>query len=282
MIQDGQVEIPGRRLKASSTLTVGEVMHVTAPGLAPAGPPPPLPEVLYEDDRLLVVSKPAGMLTHPTGMVFTHALVGVARAARPDDHMDLAHRLDRETSGVNVLTKDRAANAFMKAAFKAKQVTKTYQAIVHGSPEWDTHTVDAPIGGALSSRIRIRRGINPDGLPAQTAFEVLQRLGGLSLIAARPVTGRTHQIRVHLEHAGFPILGDKIYGQPDSTFLHHLDHGPDAQVRAATGFPRHALHAWTLGFPHPDGEERTVEAPLGDDLQAVVDGAVPAWPAPSD
>jgi RluA family pseudouridine synthase len=281
MIRSGQVEIVGRRLKASSTLCVGELLRITAPGLAPVGPPPPLPPVLYEDERLLVLNKPSGMLAHPTGIIFAYALVGIARSARPDHSVDLAHRLDRETSGVSVLTKDMAANAWLKAAFKAKTTTKVYQAIVHGSPDWEQISLDAPIGSALDSEIRIRRGVNPEGLQAQTDFRILLRMGPLSLVEARPLTGRTHQIRVHLEHLGFPILGDKIYGQPDSTFLHHLDHGADAQVRSATGFPRHALHAAELTLPHPDGTPRTIAAPLGVELQAIIDGAPPAWPEPA-
>jgi 23S rRNA pseudouridine1911/1915/1917 synthase len=282
MITQGQVAIVGRRLKRASILYTGEVLEITAPGLAPVGPPPPMPPVLYEDERLLVVDKPSGMLAHPTGIIFAYALVGIVRQARPEHEVDLAHRLDRETSGVSVLTKDMAANAQLKAAFKAKTITKIYQAIVHGSPEWQTTTVDAPIGAALSSEIRIRRGVNPEGSAASTTFKVLKRMGPHSLIEARPETGRTHQIRVHLEHLGHPILGDKIYGQPDHTFLHHLDHGADAVVRQATGFPRHALHAAQLTVPHPDGGHRTLEAPLGEDLQAIVDGAPPAWPSASE
>jgi RluA family pseudouridine synthase len=282
MIRRGQVEIAGRTLKASSTLSTGEVLLVTAPGLAPAGPPPPLPTILYEDECFLVVNKPAGMLAHPTGIVFTFALVGIVREARPDHNIDLAHRLDRETSGINVLTKDKSANVHIKAAFKARKTAKIYQAIVHGSPDWDQHTVDAPVGKSLQSKIRLRRGVNPDGLAAQTELTVLKRMGPLTLVEARPTTGRTHQIRVHLEHTGHPILGDKIYGQPDHTFLHSLTHGPDATVRAATGFPRHALHAAQLTVPHPDGTSRTFQAPLSVDLQAIVDGATPAWPPPAE
>jgi 23S rRNA pseudouridine1911/1915/1917 synthase len=282
LIRQGDVEIAGRKLKASSTLLAGEELFVTAPGLAPAGPMPPLPMVIFEDDRLVVVNKPAGMLAHPTGIVFAYGLVNVARAARPDDNMDLAHRLDRETSGINVLTKDRVANAFLKAAFKAKQIGKCYRAIVRGSPDWDQRLVDAPVGLATGSAIRIRRGVNPDGLSAQTLFTVEQRVNGLSLIRAEPRTGRTHQIRVHMEHLGFPILGDKMYGQPDDVFLHHLDHGADAFMRQAVGFPRHALHATQLTIPHPDGGTCTFEAPLTEDLAALLQGQVPDWPAPPE
>jgi 23S rRNA pseudouridine1911/1915/1917 synthase len=181
-----------------------------------------------------------------------------------------------------VLTKDRVANAFLKAAFKAKQIGKCYRAIVRGSPDWDQRLVDAPVGLATGSAIRIRRGVNPDGLSAQTLFTVEQRVNGLSLIRAEPRTGRTHQIRVHMEHLGFPILGDKMYGQPDDVFLHHLDHGADAFMRQAVGFPRHALHATQLTIPHPDGGTCTFEAPLTEDLAALLQGQVPDWPAPPE
>lgn len=280
MIQVGEIWRSDGPLKPSSTIAAGEELLVNAPELAPPGPPPPLPTVLFEDERILAVSKPAGMLAHPAGLTFTYGLVGIARAARPDHVVDLAHRLDRETSGVNVLTKDKAANAFLKAAFFDKKPSKTYHAIVHGRPSWDRTVVDGPIGRASGSRIRIRRGVHADGLPARTDVTVLKRMGSYSLVSAQPLTGRTHQIRVHLEHLGFPILGDKMYGQPDRIFLHTLDHGIDHSIRAATGFPRHALHAAAISIPHPDGGSITIEAPLENDMAAIVAGETPCWPDP--
>lgn len=282
LIQQGGIERVNGDLKPSSTLAAGQELLVTSPGIGPSGPPPPLPDVMYEDERLLVVSKPSGMLAHPAGLTFTYGLVGVARAARPDHDVDLAHRLDRETSGINVLTKDKAANSFLKNAFYKKLPSKTYHAIVYGSPDWDQTKVDAPIGHAAGSSIRIRRGVAADGLPAQTTVSVLQRMENFSLVEACPHTGRTHQIRVHLEHLGLPILGDKMYGQPDDTFTHMLDHGPDEKIRKATGFPRHALHAAKITIPHPDGEWVTIEAPLPTDMKAIVDGKQPCWPDPDE
>jgi 23S rRNA pseudouridine1911/1915/1917 synthase len=218
------------------------------------------------------------MLAHPAGLTFTYGLVGIARAARPNHRVDLAHRLDRETSGINVLTKDKAANAFLKNAFFEKTPKKTYKAIVHGCPAWDEKEVDGPIGRAVGSRIRIRRAVNhTEGLPAVTTIKVLQRLGPLCLVQAAPHTGRTHQIRVHLEHIGLPIVGDKMYGQPDDVFIHYLDHGEDERVRSATNFPRHALHAAHITIPHPDGGSVSIEAPLLDDMESIVAGAHPCW-----
>ncbi len=278
MIREEEIQSSHRTLKPSTTVSAGEELLVFVPEMAPQGPPPPLPTVLFEDERLLVVSKPTGMLAHPAGLTFTYGLVGIARAARPGHTVDLAHRLDRETSGVNVLTKDKKANAFMKNAFFEKVPSKAYQAIVHGCPSWEQEVVDGPIGRAPQSQIRIRRAVNhSDGLEARTTVTVLKRMGAYCLVEAEPQTGRTHQIRVHLEHLGFPILGDKMYGQPDETFLHYLDHGEDEVIRSATGFPRHALHAAKITIPHPNGGFVTIEAPLEKDMAAIVDGAQPCW-----
>ena len=278
MIRDKEIQSLHRTLKPSSTVAAGEELLVLVPEMAPQGPPPPLPTVVFEDERILAVSKPAGMLAHPAGLTFTYGLVGIARAARPEHTVDLAHRLDRETSGLNVLTKDKAANAFLKNAFFEKTPRKAYHAIVHGCPDWEECTVDEPIGRAVGSRIRIRRAVNHnDGLEAITTVRVLERMGSFCLVEAAPLTGRTHQIRVHLEHLGFPILGDKMYGQPDDTFIHYLDHGEDDSVRIATGFPRHALHAARITIPHPDGGSITIEAPLEHDMADIVAGATPCW-----
>ena len=282
MIVDGEISRPSGALKPSSTLLVGEELWVNAPELAPPGPPPPLPTVVYEDDRLLVVSKPSGMLAHPAGLTFTYGLVGIARSARPHHVVDLAHRLDRETSGINVLTKDKSANAFLKKAFFEKRPKKLYKAIVHGDPSWNEMVVEGAIGRADGSKIRIRRGVGPGGLEAKTTVKVLERLGELTLVSAAPHTGRTHQIRVHLEHLGLPILGDKMYGQPDEVFLQYLDFGIGPMVRKATGFPRHALHASNITIPHPDGGNLSLEAPLMEDMQTIIDGAPPCWPEPDE
>jgi 23S rRNA pseudouridine1911/1915/1917 synthase len=281
-IAAGRIDSDQRPLKPSSTLRVGEVVRITSATVAPDRPPPPLPPLLHEDRRVLVYDKPPDLLSHPVGERFEYGLVGLVRAARPTEDIDLAHRLDRETSGVVVLTRDRAANAAVKAAFKARSAAKTYLAVVRGQPDWERLRVDAPIGRAQGSEIRLRRGVDPAGLAAVTDFEVRARMGGLALVACHPLTGRTHQLRVHLEHVGFPILGDKVYGQPDAPFLHHLDHGDDAFVRAAIGFPRQALHAHRLVVGHPDGGLLAVEAPLPPDLAALVAGEAPRWDPPAE
>ncbi len=236
-IKAGEVESDRRRLKPSSLLEGGELLRLYMKGLAPDGPPPPLPPILYEDERLLVLNKPPRLLCHPAGDKYAYAVIGLAREARPDHRVDLCHRLDRDTSGILVLSKDLAANAAVKHALKPR-----------------------------------------DGQPAWTSVEVLARRGALSLVACRLHTGRTHQIRVHLEAWGHAIVGDRVYGQPDEVFLEWNERGATPMVRAAARFPRQCLHAWRMRLPHPDGPMLELEAPLPEDMQGVLDGAPVVWP----
>lgn len=282
-LKQGLVTSEWRPIKGSSPLQPGEPLRITIPGYAPPDePPPPLPPVLFEDDRVLAVDKPPGMLAHPAGDLFVWAVIGLAKDARPDDKIDLVHRLDRDTSGVMVLTKDHAANVVLKERFKtrAKDLRKEYLAVVKGTVDWDEREVVAPITERSDSRVRLRRGVVEGGAHARTTFTVVERMAtGLTLVRCRLHTGRTHQIRVHLEHVGHPLVGDRLYGHPDDVFLSWLDEGASPAVRARVGFPRHCLHAWRLRLPHPDGGTVDLEAPLPADMQSLVDGATPAWPA---
>lgn len=280
-IKRGEIVSDGRRVKASMRLEAGEVLKIYTPGYAPDGPPPPLPPILFEDDRLLVINKPPGLLAHPAGDRFAYAVIGLLKTARPDHRVDLCHRLDRDTSGVMVLSKDLAANTHVKTQLRERSahLQKTYLALVRGLPDWETRDVVAPIGDRQDTEIRLRRGVTDDGLHARTVFDVVKRLDGYALVRCRLHTGRTHQIRVHLEHVGHPILGDRVYGQPDRVFLEWHEQGASDFVRLRAGFPRQCLHAWRLALRHPDGSTLQLEAPLPDDMQAVVDGAVPCWPA---
>lgn len=292
-IHKGGILSEERSLKPSSRLKPGERLRIHIPGIAPTTPPPAMPPVLFEDDKLLVLDKPAGLLCHPAGDRWAYAVIGLVKRERPEARVDLVHRLDRDTSGVLVLTKDLSANVFLKEAVAARRVHKRYRALARGRIPWDQQDVRAPIGGSDDSDIRLRRGIDPKGQSAWTGIEVLARIArpegagpavhpdGHSLVELILHTGRTHQIRVHMEHVGFPLLGDRIYGQPDEIFLRSLAGGPeDAMVRAAVGFPRQALHCASMTFPHPDHGTLTVHAPLAPDLQAIVDGQAPSWPDP--
>ena len=276
-IREGLVRREGRPLKASTIVREGDTLFIGISGLAATEAAPPLPPVLFEDDWLLAVDKPAGLLMNAAGQRWSYGLVGLCREARPDRLVEPAHRLDRETSGVVVLTLNATSSRRMSEIFTGREVHKRYLAIVRGSPDWEERICEAPLGPA-GREVELAQGVVADGVPARTDFRVLQRMASHALVECRPLTGRTHQIRAHLAHLGWPILGDKLYGQPDAVFLEALREGPTPAVRAAVGFPRQALHAAGIRFPHPEhGEEVAIEAPLPADMAAVVEGAKPGW-----
>ena len=265
-IQQGEVcDEDNQPLRASTRVRQGQILHLFLPGIAPEGEPPPMPPVLYEDDRMLVIDKPPGLLAHPTGTSFAWSVIGLARNAWPGQDLDLVHRLDRDTSGCLVLSRDLEANRFLKRAFIEGQVEKHYEAIVRGQVPWDEQTLEGPIG-PKGGIIRIQMGVREDGLSAKTVVRVLERQEDRTRVSCRIHTGRTHQIRVHLEAAGFSILGDRMYGVEPEVFLRTLDHGADTRVVRAAGAPRQALHAAKICFPHPEGSSVEVTSPTPDDM----------------
>lgn len=228
------------------------------------------PRLIYRDHWLLVVDKPAGLPVHPTPRWQSGTVVQWlwAHIGDGEGRIQLAHRLDRETSGVLVATRDPDTNERVHRAFREQRVRKRYLALVEGEPEWEVRTVDAPIGPHPASTVRIRMAVVPDGAPAQTRFEVLERLPGHALVCAQPTTGRTHQIRVHLAHVGHPVAGDKIYGPDERLFVRWVEGEDGPDLWAALSMRRQALHAETLSLPHPwlRGEvELTV--PLAADIR---------------
>ena len=270
-IRSGQIVSSLRSLKPSSLLAAGETLTMDLPGFQATAPPPPCPPVLHEDPRCLAFDKPPGLLMHPVGRQFTWGLINLARDRYPDEDLHLAHRLDRETSGVCVVARDADANRHFKAAFKARETEKTYLAIVRGVPQLDGElSIDAPIGDDEASPIRLKRAVRPDGQSARTRVSLVSAHGELALVACVPETGRTHQIRVHLDHLGHPILGDKIYGRPPDVFLRLYADEPLAELEEGLGHPRHCLHAARLRIPHPDGGMLTIESPLPPDFEEVL------------
>jgi 23S rRNA pseudouridine1911/1915/1917 synthase len=220
----------------------------------------------------VAVDKPAGLPVHPTARYLHNTLTGVIRERfGPQSGLNMAHRLDRETSGLVLFGTDPESTRALKASFRRGEVRKRYVALVRGRLE-QPRRVEAPIGPAPGSEIRIRMGVRPDGRPACTRLRPLERLGDFTLLEARPETGRQHQIRVHLEHLGMPVVGDKLYGHPDAFFLELVENGLTAQLRETLLLPRHALHAAALRFPRPDGSRHAtrVEAPLPDDLTRLI------------
>jgi 23S rRNA pseudouridine1911/1915/1917 synthase len=257
----------GRVLRPSFQVKAGQQIHIAIAGIAPSEAPPPFPPIVYEDDQVVAIDKPSGLVAHPTGSAFVWSVISLAKMRWPEAQMDLCHRLDRDTSGVLVLTKDKVANQHIKASFKAGRVDKVYEAICRGTIEWDEMDCTAPIG-PRGEEIRIQQGVRADGAVASTQFEVLGRKAGLSRVRCQIGTGRTHQIRVHLEHLGYPVLGDRLYGVAPEVFLHTLKHGTDAWTRTQTGAPRHALHCAQMRLAHPStGEELAVAAEVASDME---------------
>ena len=250
-------------LRGSTRLRAGDLLRLFLPGLAPSTLPPAMPNILFEDNRVAVIDKPAGLLAHPTGTRFAWSVVGIAREQWPDVH--LVHRLDRDTSGVLLLAKDDEANRFLKEKIKFGALHKVYEALARGRIDWSQRRLEGPIGPA-GGIIRIQMAVRENGLSARTDVEVLERRQTMTRVRCVLHTGRTHQIRVHLHHAGHALVGDRMYGVPAEVFLRTLEHGADPVVVEAAGAPRHALHASTVRFPHPDGGELEVTAPWPTDL----------------
>lgn len=267
-----QQALGGASLRPSSRVHAGQDLVL----LRPAPDEPDVPRhfgVLHQDGQLIAIDKPAGLPVHATARYHKNTLTALLRDRYPQGQVPrLCHRLDRETSGVMLLARDRAAEVALKEALAARAVQKQYLAIVWGDLA-ATRTVDAPIGPHPESGIRVKMCVRDDGLPAVTRIEPLSRRGRYSLVAAWPKTGRQHQIRVHLEHIGCSIVGDKLYGPDPSLMLEHLETGWTEQLAAQLELPRHALHAASLTFVHPATQQAlTVSCPLPEDLQAFWDG----------
>lgn len=232
--------------------------------------------VLHEDAVLLAVHKPAHLPMHADGPFVRNTLVAILRQrCGPDLHP--VHRLDRETSGLVLVARSLAARQHLQAQFAAGTVRKVYHAVVRGLVAAD-FVVDLPIGHAIASRITLRRLAGHearDGRPATTRFGVLARGRQHTLLACRPETGRTHQIRAHLEAAGHPVLGDKLYGRADEDYLDFIARvkaGGDARAVPPGEPDRQLLHAAQLTFVHPgDGDARTLAAPTPHEFDAWLD-----------
>lgn len=246
---------------------------------SPALPPPRLPSterprVVLEHPDFLVVHKPALWLAHPVrGRVELPDVVSFMRAERNEPDLAPPHRLDRETSGAAVLSRDTDAARRFFTLFKTHLVGKTYLAVVRGTPDWERRTLDAPLGElglGGANRVAIRQAVVPNGRPAVTDFRVVARRAGHALIEAYPRTGRLHQIRAHLRHLGLPMVGDKIYGPDPDAFLEFVQTGQTPELTARLGLPRQALHAARIAFPW-DGAQVVAEVPLAPDMQAYWD-----------
>lgn len=244
LVRDGHVTVDG---------TVTSPQHALRSGHRILYHPPPKPEpevdarfaVLFEDEYLIALEKSGNLPTSPSGKYWENCLVHVAQKELRLPRLYAVHRLDRETSGVNLLAKTAEAAGKLGDTFSQGRVDKEYVAVLRGSLATRSVYVSAPLGDDPAGEIRIRQTARRDGRAAVTRFTLLAHLPGASLVRIEPATGRTHQIRVHALLIGHPVWGDKLYGRSDAEFL--------ASVKAPRqkDESRHLLHATRLRFNHP-------------------------------
>lgn len=239
--------------------------------------------VVYEDDDLLAISKPPFIVAHPTARYHNSSVVVMLREQRPDEHITLLHRLDRETSGVLLTARTRQADRAVKLQLEARRdVVKEYVTFVWGWPAWEHHRCELPLelDPAGSYRVKMRVAAPGTGLPSATTFVTEERRGRAGKRYARIRcmlhTGRQHQIRVHLAALGLPVVGDKLYGPDDQLFGRAADGALTDEDRLRLELDRHALHACAMEIQHPTGLHRLrIEAPLPHDLRTFWDTLVP-------
>ncbi len=256
----------GTRRRASERVKAGETVLLVRPPMNEPATPRSF-GVLYEDDDVLAVYKPAGLPVHPTATYHRNTLSYLLRETYGDPAPQFAHRLDRETSGVVVCAKHAAAEVALKRRFERREVGKRYLAIVRGYPP-AKGVIDRPLGSALSGP-HVCMAVREDGAPARTHYERVDVRDGAALVRLRPESGRQHQLRVHLAAIGYPIVGDKLYGpDAEAPFVELIEEGPSDALLRRLGHPRHALHAERLEIPHPrTGAPLVLEAPFPWDLE---------------
>lgn len=257
---------PDRHLKKSSMLRAGMRLFVRRP-LPDADATPSEPTILFADDDLIVLDKPPDLAVHPTASRYLRTVTHWIEQTLPGPpRPEPVHRLDVETSGVLLCARHAMAVRSLKAAFAEHRVTKRYRAVVEGQPP-DAWTCQIPLGFATDSAVRIK--IGPGDKPSETRFRVIQRGGRRALVEAVPISGRQHQIRVHLALAGHPIVGDKLYGPDEGIFLRHIDDGITDADLARLGHHRHALHALEVQVDLR-GARRSFSAPWPEALDALL------------
>ena len=263
LIAEGRVRVNGKPAAKSARLSGGETVTVDVPQLRETAlPPPDIPlDVVYEDDDVIVVNKPTGLVVHPApghpdgtlvNALLHHcgdSLSGIGGEKRPG----IVHRIDRDTSGLIIAAKNDAAHLALSAQLKDHSLSRTYECLVTGNMKQDSGTVDAPIG--RSSADRKKMAVVPTGRRAVTHWEVVARYPGVTHLRCRLETGRTHQIRVHMAYIGHPILGDTVYGAK----------------KPVPGLTGQCLHATGLRFVHPrTGEPVELHCPLPPEFTAML------------
>ncbi len=269
IVRKGEVRVNKKRIKPEYKLEIGDEVRIPPVRVAEENALPSAKlssiqaleaQILYEDEALIVLNKPAGMAVHG-GSGLSFGVIEGLRALRPESRfLELVHRLDRDTSGCLLVAKKRSALKSLNEQLRLKSMRKQYAALVRG--QWQNHVkvVNAPLlKNVLQSGERIVR-VNPEGKPSETRFRVMMRFAEATLVEASPITGRTHQIRVHTAHTGHPIACDDKYGEAEF----------DARMRAL-GLQRLFLHASRVTFVHPGSQkEMSFEAPLDPHLQQLL------------
>jgi 23S rRNA pseudouridine1911/1915/1917 synthase len=269
LIAEGRVLWKGRPAKASSRVAQGDPVVL----LVPKREDPPARherlEALYEDGAILAVNKPGDVLSHPTDKIANNSATAILAKQRPGEKLCLVHRLDRETSGVLLFAKSSELAADLGKQFFERATQKEYWALVLGRVDFETKTVDKPLGyDTHEVRMRQRVMEEGEGYPAKTEFRALKTGERFSLVSALPKSGRLHQIRVHLAYLGHPVAGDKIYVGEGEHFLKMWKGELDG---AALEFPRQMLHARRLEIRHPVTDKMiAIEAPLPADFEAAL------------
>lgn len=263
LLRRGEVRVNGGRIRAEYKLQEGDEVRlppvrIRAESAAPsAGFAAQLADrVLFEDRQLLVIDKPTGIAVHG-GSGISHGVIELLRHARPDlRDLSLVHRLDRETSGCLVLAKRRSALRSLHALFREGVVEKNYLALAVGDWQLGEQLIDAPLLVQNRSGGERHVVVHPKGKTAQTRIQLSRTFGQYSLLQCSPLTGRTHQIRVHAQHMGHPLAGDERYGDPE-----------DNKRAKSIGLRRLFLHAQSIAFPDSSGNEMHFTSPLADDLE---------------
>ncbi len=265
LVKDGSVSVNGRSVKANYKVSEGDeiIVQIPDPEILDVQPEDIPLDILYEDDDILVVNKPKGMVVHPAPGHYSHTLVnailwhcgerlsGINGVLRPG----IVHRIDMDTTGSLLVCKNDRAHQILAEELKEHSITRRYHAIVHGNLKDDTGTVNAPIGRHPADRKKMSTKA-PNGRPAVTHYRVLERFGNYTYIECELETGRTHQIRVHMSGIGHPILGDTVYGPAKCPF----------RLQGQT------LHAKILGIRHPStGEYMEFDAPLPEYFIALLE-----------
>ncbi len=261
-------------LKASHRVFEGETIVMKRRKLEEAPTDDIIVPIVYNDDHLVAVSKPGNLVVHPTASHYHRTLIRIMRTRLEDENLDLAHRIDKETSGLILIAKYFETSSHIKKQFAERIVQKAYLAIVDGQPEEDEFTIKVPMRLADSISKVVMEVVEPedDGAqPSYTEFSVLGRGEGCALVECRPKTGRQHQLRVHLMHEGHPIIGDKLYMHGEDYFLKAVKHDYDVEaLLEEVGHFRQALHAWKARFKHPISEEwMTLAAPMPEDMRTL-------------